>query len=178
MWREQLWETDLSVEACLSKVTSSTEKDTMFRGLGLHPTGTIFSSIEGNTFRLVAKGVPFVRNSFQPYFYGSVAKAGERTLIRGRFRMHRNVETFFGVWFAFVTVIGGIITIFALEQLITGRRILEGNMDVRAAAVTAPGMLVFTVALAWLGWWFGQGQRQCMELFIETTLMAHRLTSA
>src|SRR6185436_3653142 len=141
MWREQLWETDLSIEECLSRMTSSTERDTMFHRLGFHPKGTVFSSIEGNTFRLFAKGVPFVRNSSQPYFYGSVAKSGKRTLIRGRFRMHRNVETFLGVWFASVIVIGGIITVFALTQIITGRRIFEGNLDIRAAVLIPPGML-------------------------------------
>jgi len=92
--------------------------------------------------------------------------------------MHRNVETFLGVWFAFVIVIGGILTMFALKQIISGQRLFEGNMDIRATAITAPGMLVFAAALAWFGWRFGQGQRRCMEQFIENTLVAHRLTAA
>jgi hypothetical protein len=92
--------------------------------------------------------------------------------------MHPAVVLFMMVWFTGVIGIGSLITMAAVTELVTGRHILEGNMDVRIAALFAPGMLVFGVALTWFGWWMGKGQRQCIEAFIENTLAAHRLTSA
>ena len=75
----------------------------------------VYSSYElqenGTSFRLFATGSPFVRNSWQPYFYGSLTDGGTRTLIRGQFRMHPAVLVLTILCLMVFIVIGGVITL-------------------------------------------------------------------
>ena len=106
-----------------------------------------------------------VHNSFEPYFYGSFAQEGGRTVIRGRFRPQLIVIAFMAVWFAFVLLIGGWITVL----VVTGRRVIHGP-----AALVAPGMLAFGVGLVAIGWRMGRGQRERIKTVIEGTLQAEQ----
>jgi len=152
-----------------SRIERGTEKDSVarwFRFFG--DQGTVYSTINGKSFRLFAKGPAFVHNSFEPYFYGSFAREDRRTVVRGRFRPHALVIAFMAVWFSFLLLIGGIIAVSA----VVGRRAPHGG-GLWTAALILPGMLVFGIGLLALGWRMGRGQRERIKAVIEGTLHAH-----
>jgi hypothetical protein len=175
---ELIWQTDVPVEECASRIQRATEKDSVARWFRLFgDQGTVYSTIKGNSFRLFAKGPAFMRNSFEPYFYGSFGREAGRTVVRGGFRPQALVIAFMAVWFSFVLLIGGVIAVSAVVEVVTGRRALHGR-DLGTAALVLLGMLVFGVGLVALGWRIGRGQRERIKTVIEGTLQAHRLTPA
>ncbi len=178
MWRTLTWETSLPAPECRSRLQHYSQADSVWRAFRFDSKGTVYSSIRPSSFRLFARGPMFVRNSFEPYFYGSVVEADGRTLIRGCFRMHPFVLVFMAVWFVGVVIIGGLITAVMLYELLTGHRVSSGNMAPGLAALIGPGMLAFGIGLVALGWRMGRSQRAQIEQFLETTLQARRLTPA
>jgi hypothetical protein len=178
MWRTFTWETSLPAPECRSRLQHYSEPDSIWRGFRFDSKGTVYSSSRADSFRLFAKGPAFVRNSFEPYFYGSVVQADGRTLIRGRFRMHPFVLAFMAVWFFGVVSIGGLITAVMLYEILTGRRVSEGSMAPGLAVLIGPAMLAFGIGLVAFGWRMGRSQRERIERFLETTLQARRLTPA
>lgn len=178
MWRTLIWETSLPAPECRSRLEHYSEPDSIWRGFRFDPKGTVYGSTRAGSFRLFAKGPAFVRNSFEPYFYGSVVETNGRTLIRGRFRVHPFVLAFMAVWFFGVVTIGGLITAVMLYEILTGRRVSEGSMAPGLAVFIGPGMLAFGIGLVTFGWRIGRSQRERIERFLETTLQARRLTSA
>ena len=177
MWRTLTWETSLPAPECRSRLQHYSQADSVWRAFRFDAKGTVYSSVRPSSFRLFAKGPMFVRNSFEPYFYGSVLEADGRTLIRGRFRMHPVVLVFMTVWFIGVVTIGGLITAVMLYELLTGRRV-STEMAPGLAALLGPAMLAFGIGLVALGWRMGRSQREQIEQFLETALQARRLTPA
>src|SRR6266566_3573137 len=176
---ELIWQTDVPVEECASRIQRTTEKDSMARWFRFGDQGTVYSTINGRSFRLFAKGPAFVHNSFEPYFYGSFAQEGGRTVVRGRFRPQAIVIAFMAFWFAFVSLIGGVIVVRAVVGLGTGTRAMHGDLGhPGAAALITLGMLAFAVGLLAVGWRMGRGQRERIQMVVEGTLQAHRLTAA
>ena len=128
---------------------------------------------------LVCEGTSLYHNAFEPYFYGSFAQEGGRTVVRGRFRPQAIVIAFMAFWFAFVSLIGGVIVVRAVVGLGTGTRAMHGDLGhPGAAALITLGMLAFAVGLLAVGWRMGRGQRERIQMVIEGTLQAHRLTAA
>src|SRR2546425_2036552 len=169
------WQTDVPVEECASRIQRATEKDSVARLFRFGDQGTVYSTINGRSFRLFAKGPAFVHNSFEPYFYGSFAQEGGRTVVRGRFRPQAIVIAFMAVWFAFVSLIGGVIVVRAVVGLGTGTRAMHGDLGPGAAELITLGILAFAVGLVAVGWRTGRGQRERIQMVIERTLQAHRL---
>src|SRR5437867_267 len=176
---ELIWQTDVPVEECASRIQRATEKDSVARWFRFGDQGTVYSTINRKSFRLFAKGPAFVHNSFEPYFYGSFAPEGGRTVVRGRFRPQAIVIAFIAVWFAFVSLIGGMIVVRAVVGLGTGTRALHGDLGPGAAALNH-------ARNARLRSWAGgrrlaDGPRSAgtnPDGHREGTLQAHRLTAA
>jgi len=73
------------------------------------------------------------------------------------------------VWFTFVLLVGGLITV----RSVTGSR--GGDLGPGAAVLFALGMLTFGITLVTVGWRMGRGQRERVQKLVEETLEA-RLT--
>ncbi len=167
--RELAWETELSVAECQKRLARLLERPGFFRAWEAEQ-GTVFGAVDGSSFYLVAKGSPYLRNSFAPYFFGGLLHRDGTTEVRGRFRVHGFVLLFMAVWFVGVLLLGGLITAVALTELLTGQRFLQGDARPEAVVVAGPGMLLAGVALVWVGWRIGRGQRERLGRFIEETL--------
>ena len=166
---EFTWQTDLAIPECKSRLERATEKESASRWFRFGESGTVYSRVGEASFRLFAKGPAFVHNSFEPYLYGSFARDGGRTVVRGRFRPHTLALGFMVVWFTFVLLVGGLITV----RSVTGSR--GGDLGPGAAVLFALGMLTFGITLVTVGWRMGRGQRERVQKLVEETLEA-RLT--
>src|SRR5438552_8713271 len=174
---EFTWQTELAIPECKSRLERATEKESASRWFRFGDSGTVYSRVGEASFRLFAKGPAFVHNSFEPYFYGSFAQEGGRTVVRGRFRPQAIVIAFMAVWLAFVSLIGGVIVVRAVVGLGTGKRDMHGDLGPGAVALITLGILAFAVGLVAVGWRMGRGQRERIQMVVEGTLQAHRLTA-
>ncbi|MCE9552046.1 MAG: hypothetical protein K8T91_01540 [Planctomycetes bacterium] len=104
-------------------------------------------------------------------------KTTEGTIIRGKFRMHPFVVVFMTIWFGGLTAGGGMMLMAALSELLTGKRIMQGNLSPFLAVFIPPGMILFGIGLVAWGWQAGRRQRERIEEVIETTLQARRIAS-
>ncbi|MFC5571611.1 hypothetical protein ACFPN1_16270 [Lysobacter yangpyeongensis] len=50
---------------------------------------------------VLQRSIPFVRNSFKPFFVGNFERSGHGVVLVGRFTMHWVVKTFLTFWFGF-----------------------------------------------------------------------------
>jgi hypothetical protein len=175
MWRTLAWETSLPASECRLRLEHYAEPDSIVHRFRFDAKGTVYASLRASSFRLFARGPAFVRNSVEPYFYGSIVEEGGRTLVRGQFRMHPFTLGFMALWFFGVVTIGGLMSVVMLHQILTGRRPPEAALAPGLAIFIGPGMLAFGVGLVFFGWRLGRGQRERIEQFLETTLQLRRL---
>lgn len=175
--RARVWDTSLSALECRQRLQDYSEPDGISRLLGSDSKRTVYASIRPESFRLFAKGPAFFGNLYEPYFYGSLVEVDGRTAIRGRFRVHPFALVYVTAWFFFVVTIGGFITVVMSYEILTGRRVSHGSLHPALAVFIGPAMLLFGVSLAVLGWRMGRSQRDRIERFLETTLLARPLTS-
>jgi hypothetical protein len=174
MWPTCAWETVLPPSECLTLLANNTEPDTFWRRFRKAPSGSVFSSIRGDAFRLYTYGPPIVRNSFEPYFYGTIVERDGKTFIHGQFRVSPLIVAFTVLFLLAVVVIG---------MLMAAVVLLDVNADPRpkgdltpAMVVFAPlGMLAFTALIVLMGWALGLDQREAIERFLEKTLHGRRL---
>ncbi|HET9298497.1 MAG TPA: hypothetical protein VFO11_01045 [Candidatus Polarisedimenticolaceae bacterium] len=174
-WEALAWQTPLSVRECIDRLESHTEEDTFFRWLRVSPQETLLRILNGRSLRLFSKGSPFVRNSFEPYFYGDLSESQGVTVVRGSFRIHPIPLTFVTMWLAGVVTIGGAIFLTCAAEVITGHRYGEGDLPSWVGFVAGPILFTFGTGLVALGWRMGRGQRRRIVRFIETTLQGQRL---
>lgn len=174
LWRYRQWQTDLSFEKCRELLQSAATGDVQVTPLRFATTSNLLGPIGECRFRLFAKGHPFVRNSFQPYFYGSLEPAdkGGKAVIRGRFVTHPLVTAFMAFWL-FGALFGSAAFEIALVcYLITGTPKFEGDLHPLVALFFAPLVPVGGAGVAVVGWAMGRGQRGRIASFIENTFKA------
>jgi len=91
------FESDFGREESTLRLQQATKR--MFSGALTHQqaVGTV-SELEV----VLARRIPFVRNSFAPYFVGSFKETGQgHVVLEGRFTMHWLVKVFLTFWFGF-----------------------------------------------------------------------------
>ncbi|MDX2411322.1 MAG: hypothetical protein QNK34_05130 [Woeseiaceae bacterium] len=91
----------------------------------------------------------FMSNSFGPVFAGSISAEDGQTVLRGVYRLHKYIHTFFKVWFGFIIIWSTVGIPAGLVQLLAGEP--EGAIFVVAPIV----MVGFGVAFVRLGEYFG-----------------------
>jgi hypothetical protein len=89
--------------------------------------------------------IPFVGNSFKPFFFGSFHQVDGRVILSGHFAMHWLVKAFFSLWFGFILLITGSDLVHALPSNDKWHRVLNGSV-----------MLLFGYALIMGGKWFAR----------------------
>jgi len=63
---ELIWQTDVPVEECASRIQRATERDSAARWFRFGDQGTVYSTINGRSFRLFAKGPAFITTPSSP----------------------------------------------------------------------------------------------------------------
>jgi hypothetical protein len=53
---------------------------------------------------ILQRVIPFVGNSFKPFFLGAFRVEGTRVVLTGKFTMHSIVKIFFSLWFGFLAL--------------------------------------------------------------------------
>ena len=106
------------------------------------------------------RAIPFVGNSFKPFFVGQFETVNGRTQLHGRFAMHWYAKGFMTVWF------GGcaLWTIFALVAVSTKPR------EVWFFPLAGIGMLAAGTALVQVGKWFARNDRAYLSKVITKAL--------
>jgi len=166
LWPQTVWQTDLSVAECQSRLARVTDKDSVSRWFRFADRGTVYSTMTDRSFRLFAKGSAFIRNSFEPYLYGSFVQTQRGTTLLGVFRPHTFVLAFMAVWFAFVSVGGGLMSVVSLVALATGR-VPQGTLSPGLGLFIGPALVGFGIAIVAVGWRLGRGQRERMRTLVD-----------
>jgi hypothetical protein len=102
------------------------------------------------------------RNSFAPFFWGSIVPDSEGSRIEGRFGMDPFVKLFMVVWLAGILL--GVVT--ALIAALSG-----GNHGRGGAELFFPvGLIVFGSLLPKIGQWMARSEENFLREFLQTTL--------
>jgi len=104
--------------------------------------------------------IPFVGNSFKPFFTGAFQASGHRVVLSGKFTMHWYGKVFMSVWFA-VCVLWTI-------AVIAG--VLRENLKYWWAPFIGVGMICAGIAMVWVGKWFARNDLAWISLVIREAL--------
>ncbi len=164
----RVYRTNLSTIECLQRLRSHVAPSTgpLRRPSASPGEGTIIAKVNGERFRIFARGPRYVHNSFAPFLYGRVAANADGTRIDAKFRMHPVVRVFMSVWF------GGL----AIMALAFPLILLTGNLkaDVPPFTVIATPFLIilFGIGLIAFGRWTARGQVSRILEFLRVELEA------
>lgn len=177
LWEPLAWQVDRSAAEIRSQLEAQAEPDTLIRALAFRfdPAGTVFYLGRDWGFRLFAKGPFWLRNSFEPFFYGRTEDDNGRAVIRGTFQLHPLMLVLMTMWLTGVVGIGGLILLFTVIDLVSGTNSVQGDLPQWAGLVAGPVLFSFGLGMVALGWRLGRRQRRAIQAFIESTLQAHRL---
>jgi hypothetical protein len=115
---------------------------------------------------------------------GSLQESGGRTIIKGFFRPHWVVVIFWTIWFGFLLIAGGSLSVAALQAVISGRyqaftRLenrgyvpADGFTDILPLVFMPFGMMACGLAVLVIGWRRSRDQRQRVVAFIVATCQA------
>lgn len=108
--------------------------------------------------------IPFVGNSFKPYFRGSFEEVGGRVRLRGEFTMHPLVKLFQSIWFGFVAIWVLVVTVITIGALLTGRPCIWW------LPFAGVGMFLLGLGIVALGKWFARNDIRWLSAVIQDAL--------
>jgi hypothetical protein len=151
--------TDLSVEECLRRLREASDlgERTMFSFSGYKGSKRVLSKFKGNEFKLWKRR--YYRNSFAPFFFGTLSPEERGTHLEGRFGMDPLAKIFVFAW----------VSLLVLGSLREWREALAGQWH---DALVIIGMMLFGVLLPQTGKLIGRGEEKYLRQFVETTLAA------
>ncbi len=109
------------------------------------------------------RSIPFVGNSFKPYFVGRFSNNNGQVVLIGQFTMHWYVKIFLSIWFGFlslITVLGLFATITIKQNQATGWQF----------ALFCVGMFGAGTLLVWSGQWFARQDIAWLSSIIQKAL--------
>jgi hypothetical protein len=156
----------MGVQDCLAAIDGHAygASDALKYAFDPPPAGTVLAKRGGSSCRIHVQGPRHTRNSFIPFFFGSVTPDPAGCRIQGAFRLHPFVKVFMTVWFAFV----GLFCLVGLVFLAV--RPAEGWLFAAVPLV----MVAFDYGLVRFGAWFSKDQLTALERFLTTELLASR----
>lgn len=112
--------TKLSLDECIAQIQKHAEKDTPFslfiNSIKDDKQGMIYYKIRKHKVRLQTH--LDMNNSFRPYFYGTIRKEGDKTIIEGKFTMHPFTRAVIYFWLAIYVYTGGLLFIRSAVELV------------------------------------------------------------
>lgn len=146
------WFIDLLYGAVPAEFESAFDLDQSVRRLGSATGRTIFAALlqqravgKVSASRVsLQRAIPFVGNSFKPFFIGSFRETDNRVVLSGRFTTHRMTKVFMSVWFGgcVVWTIG----------VIAG--VLIEDLNKWWVPFIGLGMICAGIAMVWVSKWF------------------------
>jgi hypothetical protein len=109
---------------------------------------------------VLQRSIPFVRNSFKPFFVGNFERSGHGVVLVGRFTMHWFVKAFLTFWFGFCLLW----TALAIAAVISSRDAIWWF------PLAGIGMLVVGAAIVQLGKYFARNDIAWLSKVIEAAL--------
>jgi hypothetical protein len=156
--------TDLGVEECLGRLSDATDspKLTLFSRSGYLGSKPVMAKIDGKKIKLWKRR--YYRNSFAPFFFGTISPQAQGSLIEGHFGMDPFVKAFMVFWLGSVLVACVSVLIATLSHPFHARDL--------PAFIIPPGMIIFGIALPKIGSWMARSEDKYLREFLETTLAA------
>jgi hypothetical protein len=88
------FESSFSLEESVRRLEAATRRTTFSDLTSEQAVGRV-----GESRVVLGRSIPYVRNSFKPYFVGRFQKTHDGIVLRGTFSMHWSVRVFLSVWF-------------------------------------------------------------------------------
>ena len=104
--------------------------------------------------------IPFVQNSFKPFFIGSFVRQGDHVVLSGKYTMHGVTKAFLSFCFGFIVLW----TCLATVPLVTG------NVRTWWFPLAGIGMFTVTIGFVLLGKWFARNDVAWLSKRIQTAL--------
>ncbi|MCL4501370.1 MAG: hypothetical protein M1438_05875 [Deltaproteobacteria bacterium] len=104
--------------------------------------------------------IPFVGNSFKPFFIGSFRQVGDKVVLSGKFTMQRFVKVGMTVWFGFILF-------WTLDAFVIT---LQKAPTVWYFPLVGVGMLCFGFFLVFAGKWFARNDTERLSRVIGEAL--------
>lgn len=125
----------------------------------------INAKVYGDRFQLYHTN-QYLRNSFQRIFYGSVEQRGEKTILKGRFRVHPFVTCFMLLWFGLIGLFTVLLLLAACADLV------RGEAENCLSLLVIFGLCMMGIALVWIGRRMSKSKEKIMIGFLKETLNA------
>jgi len=114
--------------------------------------------------------IPFVGNSFKPFFRGSFQQAGNRVLLTGRFTLHPLAKVFMTFWFGFLAFWTTLATTFTILALFRGKTSFDGDVCYWWFPLAGIGMFLWGLGLVGLCKWFARNDTRWLSSVIQNAL--------
>lgn len=156
--------TDLSPAECLRRLREATDapKITLFSRSGYKGSRPVMAKFDGSKIKLWKRR--YYRNSFAPFFFGSIVPDGQGARIEGHFAMDPLVKAFMVFWLGFV--------LFGCVSVLMATLLHPIRARDWPGLLIPPGMFVFGLALPKFGQWLARSEERSLREFLETTLEA------
>jgi hypothetical protein len=152
---------------CAARLASTIdrERSLLFSSTALLGSKPVIGQASESSLRL-RKRIRY-RNSFQSFLFATMRPQQGGTLISGTFAMHPMVRTFMFVWFGFVAVIGGALTLATVRGTLSSS---DGNSHSPMGVIIPVGMLCIGLALIRFGRYLARNEARFISDFLIQTL--------
>ena len=146
---------DLPVEQAVSRLRAGTARSAFHALLRERAAGKVTAHKVS-----LQRAIPFVGNSFKPFFVGQFRIAEGKTELRGVFTMHWYVKVFMSFWFGFCV----------LWTLLAMAAVATKPTELWFFPFAGIGMLLAGTALVAVGKWFARNDRSFISTVITEAL--------
>ena len=147
--------TELSIEQAVSRLREVTARSALHSLLREKAAGKVTEHRVS-----LQRAIPFVRNSFKPFFVGRFYAAQGKAELRGVFTMNWFVKVFMSFWFGFCV----------LWTLLSFVAVAEKPTELWFFPLAGLGMLVAGTALVQVGKWCSRNDRAYLSRVITEAL--------
>ena len=155
------YESSYSIEESVKRLQDVTQHDRSFFCLRKGVYGKVTRD-----YVSLCRFVPYMRNSFKPFFVGKFQHSRGRVVLKGVYSMHIFVKVFLGVWFSMpiVSFITRVVPIF--DEILNGER----NISPLIRSSGALEILLFGIGLVLVGQLFSRNDIIYISKFINDNL--------
>lgn len=166
-----LWSA-LSPAECAARLAAAVDPESSLLDAWARATleKPVIGSVKGASVRL-RKRTELYRNSFQTYLTAELRPDGTGTAITGTMGLHPFVWAFMALWFAVLTLVGGLAALMFVASFVAAPTVRQGASG-WGAVLILPGMLAFGIALVAFGRYLARSEAGFLVDFMVRTLDA------
>jgi hypothetical protein len=144
-----------SIDEAVSQLRSATTRSVLQSMVRESACGTVTADAVS-----LQRVIPFVGNSFKPFYIGRFESHGGSTVLRGAFTMSRSVKVFMSFWFGFCLI----------WTLLATAIVLKEPTEVWFLPFAGLGMLAAGALIVQLGKWFARNDQAFLSQVIRQAL--------